>query len=140
MKKQVLLSKIAANCGASLLALVLLMSNAPAANAASVPGDTCNTIAEVKYTGTNEEFLMFVVNYNNKDSKKFVFEISNDQNELLYRKSFNNKEFNKKVYFFKEADFGRVTFTIREGKKSYGETYEINPVTTYINELRVTKL
>lgn len=133
MKKQSLANTTKVFC-TSLFAMLLMGTSATFAQANSAAK------AEVTYLGANDEFLQFNVNYKNEGSEKFIFEIYDDQHQVIYSKKYNNADFNKKIYVYKLADYNKVTFSIRSTNSDYKETFTINPKFTTTEDYVVTKL
>lgn len=92
----------------------------------------------VKYVGTNDNSVVFRVEFENPTAEKFWLIIKNDAGEVVYRKQFNDAHFAKSVYFQKEESDIHPTFVIRNGDTEVVRQFAVN--TTITENTVVTKL
>ncbi|HEY4206623.1 MAG TPA: hypothetical protein VGM31_07425 [Puia sp.] len=67
----------------------------------------------VQYVGSNDEHVVFHVDFENPTGEKFWLIIRNDNGDVVYRKQFVGTHFSRNVYFENEQSDIRPTFIIR---------------------------
>ena len=125
----------------ALTAVVVLVSNPFSSQAGNGGVDSKkNSITDeqvaVKYLGTNDNNVMFKVEFDNPTAQKFSLIIKNDNGEIVYHQSFTDSHFSKSVYFENADSEIHPTFVIRNDKNeivrqfSVSQTFSENTVVT----------
>ncbi|TDH23077.1 hypothetical protein EXU57_18670 [Segetibacter sp. 3557_3] len=102
--------------------------------------DSVSSAANIRYLGATEHLLTFSVDFLNPEGKPFILEVKNEQNETLYRHSYDTKNFSRKIYLQKTPEQGLVSFGIRMNKEVIKETFSIRPQTKVVENLVVKRL
>ncbi len=103
--------------------------------------DSDTAKAEIKYTGKQDKYLTFDVNFRNEDSKKFVVQlIDKDSQEVLYDRAFFDSSLSKTIYLLVEDTNCTVTFRIRKGRELHEQSFNINNKISMVDDMMVTKL
>lgn len=122
-------------------AIVLFISN-PVTSLANGGDHTKTVLTEaqvnVQYIGTNDNSVVFRVEFENPTAEKFWLIIKNDNGEVVYRKQFNDAHFAKSVYFQKEESDIHPTFVIRNGENEVVRQFAVSRTVT--ENTVVTKL
>jgi hypothetical protein len=101
---------------AATLALILISPIATKANGGKNDKAKLNDEqVTVQYVGSNDEHVVFHVDFENPTGEKFWLLIRNDNGDVVYRKQFSGTHFSKNVYFENEQSDIRPTFIIRNG-------------------------
>jgi hypothetical protein len=137
MKKQFFKTTAIKAYSTALLTSALLLTGFNPAQATAK--QTNSGKAEVSYVGSTNNLVTFNVNYDNTSEENFVLELTNDQGEVLFLQKFNDKTFNKNFLIRHEGDKCRIYFTIRAGKNTTTQKFELNPQPKQIQEIVVTK-
>lgn len=125
-------------------AFVLMISNPLTSNANGInndkkPASLKDEQVSVQYIGTNDNHVIFKVEFENPTAQKFWMIVKNDAGEVIYHKQFSDVHFSKSVYIQKdEADMIHPTFVIRNGNNEVVRQFEINR--TVVENTVVTKL
>ncbi len=82
--------------------------------------------ASVKYTGSNENSLLFSLQYENSNGKPFVVSITNEYGETVYRNVSKEKLFSKVFELPKEAEYKKLSFSIKADQVNFLESFSIN--------------
>ncbi len=117
---------------------MLLFSNINHASGA-IKNDSSQA-ATITYAGVSNSLMTFNVSYSNPDAEVFAIELTDDQGRILYQKKFDEKNFNKNILLKNMGEKVRVNFTVRAGKNSTKERFDIEPRVKVIEEFVVTKL
>ncbi len=139
MKKQLFMhpGKVCLLLAAS---FTFLTGSANAAYSTDPATDSSTSSANIRYVGSTENLLTFSVEFLNPEGKNFVLEVKNAQQELLYRHSYDTKNFTKKIYLQKAPEQGVVSFGIRMNKEIFKETFSIKPEMKVVENLIVKRL
>src|SRR4051794_26276783 len=136
MKKQVLNFRKAM--------LVAALASAVSFSAMAAPATSKNGKSDksaqnyIQYVGTTDENIVFNVKYDNADAAKFDLIIKNENGDIVYQQTFNDKNFDKKVMLVKEPGDARLTFIIK-GADTYKQSFDISTVTRTVEDIVVKK-
>lgn len=86
----------------------------------------------VKFIGESKDNgVVFDVDFSNLKGQNFTLEISNNQDENIYRQSFSDVNFHKTIMIKKDSDTpGKVTFLLRsKGNDFYSKSFTIDTKT-----------
>ena len=83
------------------------------------------------------EGLEFDVKYNNVSGKYFSFVIKDENGEVLFEQSYNNKQFYKKVQLPQIADVKSLTFSIVSDKNKLVQSKEVKITTNTVEDVLV---
>jgi len=92
----------------------------------------------VTYVGTDNNSVVFRVEFDNPTAEKFWLIIKNDAGEVVYRKQFSDAHFSKSVFFQKEESDINPTFVIRNGDSEIARQFAVTRTVT--ENTVVTKL
>ncbi len=92
---------------------------------------------EVKYIGNSASNLNFDIHYTNLKGTNFVFVVKDENGEVIYEKSYNNKQFHKKVELSKAEDVRNVSFNIYSCDGDLIQSKEVVINTRYVEDLLV---
>lgn len=92
---------------------------------------------DLVYVGNSAEGLEFDVRYNNLSGKYFSFVIKDENGDVLFEQSYNNKAFYKKVQLPEVGDVKSLTFTILNEKNKIVQTKEVKISTNLVQDVLV---
>ena len=92
----------------------------------------------VKYLGTNDNNIVFKVEFENPTAEKFWLIIRNDAGDVVYHQQFNDVHFSKNVFFENTDSEIHPTFVIRNGNNEIVRQFAVNRTLT--ENTIVTKL
>ncbi len=92
---------------------------------------------DLVYVGNSTEGLEFDVRYNNLNGKYFSFVIKDDNGDILFEQSYNNKAFYKKVQLPEVGDVKALTFSILNEKNKIVQTKEVKISTNLVQDVLV---
>ena len=92
----------------------------------------------VQYVGSNDNSVVFRVEFENPTSSKFWLIIKNDAGDVIYRKQFSDVHFAKSISFQKEESEIHPTFVIRNGENEIVRQFAVTSTVT--ENTVVTKL
>jgi hypothetical protein len=95
------------------------------------------TKPSVKYVGSKNDNLLFHVNFKNTNNEFYTVEVLDDENEVLYRLSAKDKEFNKTFELTSYTDINKLSFVIKSNKVNFKESFDINITTTSTSHVAV---
>lgn len=72
----------------------------------------------VKYQGTNDNNIIFKVEFENPTAEKFSLIIKNDNGDVVYHQQFTDAHFSKSVFFQNTDSEIHPTFIIRSGNNN----------------------
>jgi hypothetical protein len=125
----------------AVVALVFFISN-PLTSLANGGNDKKSGITDaqvsVTYSGTDNNSVVFRVEFENPTAEKFWLIIKNDAGEVIYRKQFSDAHFAKSVFFQKEESDIHPTFVIRNGENEVTRQFAVTRTVT--ENTVVTKL
>lgn len=106
------------------------------ANANNVTGEK----TAVQYTGSFTDALMFQVHVKNETASEFRLTVKDDNDEILFVKSYKDADYNKQFKLLKGDQYSSVYyFTITSGNKEIEQTYVVNTTSRIVDEVAVTK-
>lgn len=139
MKKKLYVARPNKFYSAALLTSMLFFSGIMDV-AAAATGTEVENKAQIVYVGSANSLVTFNVNFSNIENEKFVLELTDDHGEVLYRNTFTGKDFNKNIYLKNLGDKCKVKFTLKAGKQTINQQFEIDSQTRLIEETVVTKI
>jgi hypothetical protein len=92
---------------------------------------------DLVYVGNSAEGLEFDVRYNNLSGKYFSFVIKDENGDVLFEQSYNNKAFYKKVQLPEVGDVKALTFTILNEKNKIVQTKDVKISTNLVQDVLV---
>jgi hypothetical protein len=121
-------------------ALVVIVSNplASKANGGGTKASINDEQVSVKYVGTNEDRVVFQVQFENPTGEKFALIIKNDNGDVVYHQQFNGTHFAKNVYFENTDGEIEPTFIIRNANNEVVRQFHV--VKTITENTTVTSL
>jgi hypothetical protein len=125
---------------AVVVAVVFFVSNplTTLANDGSKKSSLKDDQVTVQYVGSNENQVVFHVEFDNPTAEKFWLIIKNDAGDVVYRKQFSDAHFSKSFYVLKEDTEIRPTFIIRNGANEVVRQFAVTSTVT--ENTVVTKL
>ena len=98
-----------------------------------------STKSAFHYVGTEENKIVFNVKFENPAESKFDLVITNENGDVVYKQSYSEKNFDKKIVLLKEGD-AHLTFAIKSKDVNYKESFDISTTTKVVEDVVVTKL
>jgi hypothetical protein len=127
-------TRVVKTIAVALTAVVLFVSNplASLANGGGTEKTASLTEAQVsvKYLGTNDNGVIFKVEFENPTAEKFWLIIRNDNGDVIYRQQFNDAHFSKSVFFQNTDSEIHPTFVIRNGNNEIVRQFAVNKTLT----------
>lgn len=112
-------------------------------SAAQAQDTTKPVNAEIRYAGSVNDKLHFVVEYENKTAEPFTVELKDGDGYVFYNSRFKDKKFRKFFAIDKsELDNAKASITIQVANKSGVEkqVFDINTTSRLVQEVSVVKL
>lgn len=124
----------------ALTAFVVIVSNpvASLANGGSRKTTLNDEQVSVKYVGTDNNQVVFQVQFENPTGEKFSLIIKNDNGDVVYHQAFNETHFAKNVYFENTDTEIEPTFIIRNANNEIVRQFHV--VKTITENTTVTSL
>ena len=121
-------------------ALVVIVSNplASKANGGGTKASINDAQVSVKYVGTDDNHVVFQVQFDNPTGEKFALIIKNDNGDVVYHQQFNGTHFAKNVYFENTDGEIEPTFIIRNANNEVVRQFHV--VKTITENTTVTSL
>ena len=95
----------------------------------------------IQYTGSTNDGLMFRILINNESGAKFTVTVKDDNNEILFSNSYNEKAFNKQFKLLKGEQYSSNYYiTISSRSKQLEQKYVVNTSTRSVQDVVVSKL
>ena len=117
----------------AVVAIVIFVSN-PLSSFANGGNNKKITLTDeqvtVQYIGTNNDYIVFHVAFENPTAEKFWLVIKNDAGDVIYRKQFSDVHFAKSVSLQKEGVDMHPTFVIRNGNSEISRQFAVSSVLT----------
>ena len=139
MKKELYVARPKKIC-AALLTSMLFFASISDGYANNGMEKQISTGARVEYVGSTDNLLTFNVQFVNTGEEKFILELTDEYGEVLYHRTFSEKQFNKNIQLKKVGEKCQVNFTIRTAKQSTSQRFEIDAQTRLVQETVVTKV
>ncbi len=118
----------------TLAAVVLLVSNPFTSQANggvnSKKGPLTEKQVSVKYLGTNDNNIIFKVEFENPTAEKFWLIIKNDAGDVVYHQQFSDVHFAKSVFFENTESEIHPTFVIRNGNSEVSRQFVVSKTLT----------
>jgi hypothetical protein len=135
-------TKMKAMLSAAAVAAVMILSTGSAqAGGEKNNGEKSIIPIEVKYIGSQNEQPVLEVSLDNASGEEFKVTLRDENGELLYSGSFNNKKFVKRFQFDNgSSNPMRILLTISNKKLSQTETFEISKNRQIIEDVVIEKL
>lgn len=92
---------------------------------------------DLVYLGNSAEGLEFDVRYNNLSCKYFSFVIKDENGDVLFEQSYNNKVFYKKVQLLEIGEVKALTFTILNEKNKIVQIKDVKISTNLVQDVSV---
>ncbi len=123
MNTHSLSTRLVKGIAVALTAVVVLVSNplASRANGGGINSKKTSLTEEqvsVKYQGTNDNNIIFKVQFENPTAEKFWLIIKNDNGDVVYHQQFSDVHFAKTVFFQNTESQIQPTFVIRSSNNS----------------------
>jgi hypothetical protein len=117
---------------ATALAFLIASPIATLANGGEKKAHLNDEHVSVQYIGTDENNVVFHVNFQNPGAQKFWLIIKNDEGDVVYKKEFNETNFDKSVFIQKEEGLSDIhpTFVIRAGNDEVVRQFAVNKILT----------
>jgi hypothetical protein len=94
------------------------------------PSTITEAQVSVTYQGTNDNSLVFKVDYENAAGSKFWLTIKNDNGDVVYHQQFSDVHFSKTVYFQNTDTEINPTFVIRANNKDIVRQFQVSKILT----------
>jgi hypothetical protein len=127
----------------SFAAVVMLIAspfNSKANNNKEKAAPVSDKQVSVKYTGTDDNSVVFRVQFHNPTAQKFSFIIKNQAGDILFSGQYTDVNFSKAVHLLKEEEEMNPTFIIRTGNQTIENSFTINSNVEVAEDVVVTKL
>ena len=122
---------------ASLFITAHAKANTVLTNNAPHVDSTITSKLDLKYVGITNDGLEFDVKYNNISGKYFTFVIKDENGDILFEQSYNNKQFIKKVQLPQVGDVKSLTFIIVSDRNKLMQSKEVKITTNIIEDVLV---
>lgn len=122
------------------LALAIVLCSSVKSFASANTPDSTAKAADITYKGLRDQYLVFKVDYKNELAQPFQLVIKNDLNEVLYRKTFDERPLNTDVLLSEVPENCKLTFVIVSNKKDYSQSFSINTKVRTVEEFIVKGL
>lgn len=144
MKKQNINSIAKRFFAGSIMAAVVFMNLLNKANAQNPAGPvivktdtTTGENVQVKYIGSTEEGVFFSVKCTNVTASNFTLFITDDNGELLYQSTYNERIFDKKFNISRSLD--KIKVIIKNDKQKLEQSFAININTRLVEDYVVRR-
>ena len=116
----------------ALVALTLIVSNPlhSLANDGSKKAALTDEQVSVQYVGTNNDYVVFRVKFENTTGQKFWLIVKNDAGETVYRKQFSDAHFAKSISLLREDAEIHPTFVISNGDSNIVRQFSVSKEVT----------
>jgi len=127
-------TRVVKTIAVALTAVVIFVSNPLTSRANGGGAEKKASLTEaqvsVKYLGTNDNSVIFKVEFENPTAEKFWLIIRNDNGDVIYHQSFNDAHFSKSVFFQNTDSDIHPTFVIRNGNNEIVRQFAVNRTLT----------
>lgn len=138
MKKKFLTVGSAKRMSAAILTSIVILSASATVNAAD--RSESNAKSAISFVSSESNLMKFNVNYTNTNNGNVVVELTDENGDLLYYREFADKIVNKTIFLKNVGGKCQVKFSVKAGKEIITERFDIEPLTTMVNETVVTKI
>jgi hypothetical protein len=94
------------------------------------PSTTTESKVSITYQGTNDNSLVFKVDYENATGGKFWLIIKNDNGDVVYHQQFSDVHFSKTIYFQDTNTEINPTFVIHANNSDIVRQFQVNKIIT----------
>lgn len=94
----------------------------------------------VKYAGSNENSVVFRVQFHNPTAQKFSLVILNHEKEVIYSGRYSDVHFSKTIHLLKEDEEMNPTFIIRVDNQEIANSFTVNGSADIPEDVVVTRL
>jgi hypothetical protein len=91
---------------------------------------TADAQVSVTYQGTNDNSLVFKVDYENPTAEKFWLIIKNDNGDVVYHHQFSGANFSKSIFFENTDAEITPTFVIRTSNTDIVRQFQVSKILT----------
>ena len=123
MKKQSAFKAMKTVFGKLLFATIVFASS-PAFAQSIIKEDVASKDAKIEYLGSDDEMFLFNVHYNNTKGDKFIIEVLESSDNVLFKEIYTDKEFNKKFKIPKDLE--KLSFVIKGVKDKSKQVFLVN--------------
>lgn len=136
--KRINLNKVARNFFAgSLLAAALFLS--VNTNARNINTENDNNKVQIKYTGSNEDFVNFTVTYANPSGNRFDLTFYDENGNVIYSDSFKDTNFVKRFSVPKNA-YQKLTAVVSNANGNDVKKFDISIRTRVVDDVKINQL
>ncbi len=107
------------------LAFILILGSSAKTFAALDQPASSEKSCDISYKGLRDSYLVFKVDYKNEVAQPFQLVIKNEQNDVLYIKTFEAKPLDTNVLLTDVPDDSKLTFSIVSKKNNYSQSFSI---------------
>jgi len=135
MNTNSLSTRVVKGIAVAVAAVVILVSNplTSQANGGGINNKKASLTDEqvsVKYLGTNDNNVIFKVEFENPTAEKFWLIIKNDAGDVVYHQQFSDVHFSKSVFFENTDSEIHPTFVIRNGNNEIVRQFVVSKTVT----------
>ena len=135
MNTNSLITRVVKGIAVAFAAVVILVSNplTSQANGGGINNKKASLTDEqvsVKYLGTNDNNVIFKVEFENPTAEKFWLIIKNDAGDVVYHQQFSDVHFSKSVFFENTDSEIHPTFVIRNGNNEIVRQFVVSKTVT----------
>jgi hypothetical protein len=135
MNTNSLSTRVVKGIAVAVTAVVILVSNplTSQANGGGINNKKASLTDEqvsVKYLGTNDNNVIFKVEFENPTAEKFWLIIKNDAGDVVYHQQFSDAHFSKSVFFQNTDSEIHPTFVIRNGNNEIVRQFAVSKTLT----------
>lgn len=98
------------------------------------------TVATVKYLGSDSNTYVFNVAYNNETGEKFQLRITDEAGNILFTGTYSDKKFDKRFRLVKEDVNGKLNFVIKNLKDNSVQTFQATATSQVVEAVVVKKV
>ncbi|BDQ12997.1 MAG: hypothetical protein KGZ74_01615 [Chitinophagaceae bacterium] len=139
MKKQTIVTSIKRIVFGSVVSSLMFLSANASVSPVRAYDISVKSHAEVKYSGIDKNQLHTIqVKYSNPTGANFTLIITDANNELVFRGSYSDKDFNK-TFKFPKDESNKLSFVIEDVKAKKSEQYNVSFETIVIENAVVSK-
>ena len=102
----------------------LVLTSGPAFAQSIIKDGLPDKDATIEYLGSDDEMFLFNVHYNNTKGDKFIIEVLESSDNVLFKEIYTDKEFNKKFKIPKDLE--KLSFVIKGVKDKSKQVFLVN--------------
>lgn len=139
MKKQTIVTSVKRIVFGSVVSSLMFLSANASVSPVRAYDISVKSNAEVKYSGIDKNQLHTIqVKYSNPTGANFTLIITDANNELVFKGSYSDKDFNK-TFKFPKDESNKLSFVIEDAKAKKSEQYNVSFETIVIENAVVSK-